>query len=189
MTKLNHDVSIVLATAELLRELAKLDYSFQIEEEATPPFDGSDVVRTVTRKPYRKAYSFDARSLAAHQRNPDQAVFVALSGERPVGFIAVGKSWNSLATIADFAVDRGARRRQVGRLLMDAAVIWVRDQRMRGIRLETQSNNLPACRFYASYGFRLGGFDRLLYVAIDGVETETALFWYLFLDSLGVPDR
>lgn len=60
---------------------------------------------------------------------------------------------------------------------------------MRGIRLETQSNNLPAYRFYASYGFRLGGFDRLLYVAIDGIETKTALFWYLFLDSFGVPDR
>lgn len=176
-------------TAELLRELEGLDYSFQIEEEAVPPFDGADIARTVTRKPYLKAYGFDASSLADHLRKPDRAVFVAVSGERPAGFIAVEKSWNNLAAIADFAVDRRVRRRQVGRLLMDAAVAWVRDQRMRGIRLETQSNNLPACRFYASYGFRLGGFDRLLYVAIEGVETETALFWYLFLDRSGAPHR
>ncbi|PZV36381.1 GNAT family N-acetyltransferase [Mesorhizobium kowhaii] len=181
----NHDVSIVHGTAELLRELEGLDYSFQIDEEAVPPFDSADIAKTVTRKPHRKAYGFDARSLAGHLCKPDRAVFVALSGELPVGFVAVEKSWNNLAAITDFAVDRHVRRGQVGRSLMDTAVAWARDQRLRGIRLETQSNNLPACRFYARYGFRLGGFDRLLYAPIEGVETETALFWYLFLDLPG----
>lgn len=178
-------VSIVHGTAELLRELEGLDYSFQVDEEAVPPFDGPDIVNTVRCKPFLKGYGFDARSLSRHLHNPDRTVFVALVGGRPVGFIAVEKSWNNLVAIADFAVDRRVRRRQVGRLLMNAAVTWVRDHGLRGIRLETQSNNLSACRFYASYGFRLGGFDRLLYAAIDGVQTETALFWYLFVDLPG----
>ena len=48
-----------------------------------------------------------------------------------------------------------------------------------GIMLETQNNNVAACRFYESCGFHLGGFDRELYRGITPDTDETALFWYL----------
>jgi ribosomal protein S18 acetylase RimI-like enzyme len=65
---------------------------------------------------------------------------------------------------------------------MDEAVVWAREKNLPGIRLETQSNNVAACRFYYRYGFRLGGFDRQLYAALGMEHPEVALYWYLFLE-------
>ena len=45
---------------------------------------------------------------------------------------------------------------------------------------ETQDNNVPACKFYESYGFKLGGFDKYLYKGIDKTNNEIAIFWYYF---------
>jgi streptothricin acetyltransferase len=62
---------------------------------------------------------------------------------------------------------------------MDLAVAWAKAQGLAGLTLETQSNNVPACRFYSRYGFTLGGYDRLLYRALDRDTREVALYWYL----------
>jgi ribosomal protein S18 acetylase RimI-like enzyme len=51
--------------------------------------------------------------------------------------------------------------------------------------LETQNNNLAACRLYESYGFVVGGVDHLLYRAIDPTSHEVAIFWYLIFDDDG----
>lgn len=49
-----------------------------------------------------------------------------------------------------------------------------------GLALETQDNNLQACRFYQRMGFRLGGVNTMLYKNFrKPVRDETALFWYL----------
>ena len=83
--------------------------------------------------------------------------------------------------IEDLAVDRSVRRSGIGSLLMDIAAEWTKELGLPTIRLETQSNNVPACRFYQRYGFKLGGFDRYLYSALDLQRHETALYWYLFV--------
>lgn len=44
--------------------------------------------------------------------------------------------------------------------------------------LETQNTNLPACHLYERCGFVLGGFDRLLYRALEPASVEVAVFWY-----------
>ena len=67
----------------------------------------------------------------------------------------------------------------VGRALMDRAIAWAVERGLPGVRAETQSNNVPACKLYESCGFRLGGFDRDLYRGLDEGTTEVALFWYL----------
>ena len=64
---------------------------------------------------------------------------------------------------------------------MDALRLWASGRRLAGIRLETQSNNLAACRFYESCRFVLGGYDRHLYKALHPGTREVALFWYLML--------
>ncbi len=51
--------------------------------------------------------------------------------------------------------------------------------------LETQDNNVGACKFYESCGFQLKGFDTSLYKAIDQVKNEIALYWYLLFAIAG----
>jgi len=43
--------------------------------------------------------------------------------------------------------------------------------------LETQSNNVAACKLYERLGFTLGGFDRFLYRGEMPETREIALFW------------
>jgi streptothricin acetyltransferase len=50
--------------------------------------------------------------------------------------------------------------------------------------LETQNNNVAACRLYESGGFQLAGFDRCLYKGLHPDTDEIALYWYLvFVDA------
>jgi streptothricin acetyltransferase len=98
-----------------------------------------------------------------------------------VGFLAVAPDWTGYALIHELAVDLPARHGGIARRLMDRAVAWAKAQALAGLRLETQSNNVPACRFYSRYGFQLGGHDRWLYRALDPGTREVALFWYLKL--------
>ena len=54
---------------------------------------------------------------------------------------------------------------------------------LRGIVLETQTNNLPACRFYQAMGFKLCGIDDHFYSNDDIGVKEVAIFWWYELDS------
>ena len=44
--------------------------------------------------------------------------------------------------------------------------------------LETQNNNVGACKLYERCGFQLSGFDADLYRGDDRCVREVALFWY-----------
>jgi ribosomal protein S18 acetylase RimI-like enzyme len=49
--------------------------------------------------------------------------------------------------------------------------------------LETQNNNLGACRLYERCGYVVGGIDHLRYRGIDPNTAEVALFWYRLFDN------
>ena len=62
---------------------------------------------------------------------------------------------------------------------MQKAVEWAKVKRLPGIMLETQNNNVTACRFYENFGFKLRGFDTYLYKGLTPATDEIALYWYL----------
>lgn len=55
----------------------------------------------------------------------------------------------------------------------------MKDGGMAGIMLETQNNNVRACKFYESCGFVIGGFDSYFYKGLDNESDEIAIYWYL----------
>lgn len=163
-------------------ELKDADFSFDVSEQAELPFDDFASSKIVPVAPHLKRYPIDFEVLA--RADPGQSLIAAANdGRRIVGYIVVSRAWNNCAQVEDFAVDRGFRRHGVGRRLMREAIEWAHELSLPMLRLETQSNNVPACRFYQKMSFHLGGFDRFLYSAIDGPQrNEVALFWYLRLD-------
>ncbi|MEW6644145.1 MAG: GNAT family N-acetyltransferase [Pseudomonadota bacterium] len=166
----------------ILADIAACDFSFEITSEMTPPYE--DSFRDVTAvAPYRKAYEFEADLFSREENSDDRLIIVARDPHQVRAYLCASRSWNNYAQIDDFAVDRSMRRSGVGRRLMDEAVGWARTLELPGVRLETQSNNVAACRFYQRYGFRRGGFDRFLYSALGQERDEVALFWYLFLNA------
>lgn len=133
-------------------------------------------------EPYSKNYGIDSQEFCDYRDAADSTVMVAWLGERAVGHMVLSRHWNGYAHVDELAVDASARRNGVARSLLDVAQFWTRKQNLPGIMLETQNNNLAACRLYEQYGFVVGGVDHLRYRAIDPQTRESAIFWYLLFN-------
>lgn len=168
------------AIPEDLTALAACDFSFLITREATPPFEEDWLAHVRPVEPYPKSYGFDPAELAPHIAAEDRALFVVIGDETPVGYIALSTDWNNLASIDDIAVDIDWRGTGAAQRLVQQAVTWAKEKDLPGIRLETQTNNVAACRFYMRHGFALGGYDHHLYKGLSPGTRETALFFYRF---------
>lgn len=134
-------------------------------------------------EPYLKNYGIDSEEFCHYRDAAEGTVLVAWLDEDPVGHIVISRHWNGFAHIDELAVDSAMRRNGVARKLLDVARFWACKQDLPGIVLETQNNNLAACRLYEAYGFVVGGVDHLRYRAIDPSTRESAIFWYLLFED------
>jgi GNAT superfamily N-acetyltransferase len=80
-----------------------------------------------------------------------------------------------LAVLWDLRVAPAQRGRGVGRALFAAAEAWALARGAAWLKVETQNVNVPACRFYARQGCRLGAVHRFAYPALPD---EAQLLWY-----------
>ena len=163
-----------------LHSLPEAAQPFDIIGRLVPAYDG--VKWTCTEEIFvrkeRKIYPIESFKRSEYIENPKRVVFLAMRRGQCVGCIRAGTRWNGNVLIEDFAVDQNHRRRGVGGMLMDAAVQWGRCSGKNGVFLETQDNNLIACRFYLQYGFQLGGADTKVYMGSPYAQ-EIALYFYL----------
>ena len=168
---------------ENLSDCDKCDGTFLVDSELVLSVE-NDIVSygVVPIDPYKKRYVADKnRDLSAYIGNPRGNVYLAYVGEQVVGQMIIYINWNGFCLIEDLEVDVNWRRQGVGTALIQQAILWTRKNKLPGIMLETQNNNVPACVLYEKNGFVLGGYDKNLYKAIDPQTREIALFWYLFI--------
>jgi len=130
-------------------------------------------------EPYEKVLSIDAEDYTTFIDNPQKVIFFADVDGKPVGQIKIVQWWNKFAYIEELTVDTDFRGKGIGRALMNRAVEWARHQNFPGITLETQDNNIPACKLYEKCGFVLSGFDLYAYRNFPEARDEIALYWYL----------
>ena len=130
-------------------------------------------------EPYRKNYGIDSQEFCDYRDAADSTVLVAWLDDRPVGHVVLSTHWNGFAHVDELAVDESARRNGVARALLEVALFWGRKHDLPGVMLETQNNNLAACRLYERCGFVVGGVDHLRYRGLNPQTRETAIFWYL----------
>ena len=135
------------------------------------------VYTIVSVKPYEKDYP--AEDVNYSFEGSDPTIFFAEVDGKLAGCIRMLKWWNQFAYIEDISVNPEYRGLGIGRRLLEHGIQWAREDGYPGIMLETQDNNVPACKLYQSVGFVLGGFDRFVYKAINPDTIETALYWYL----------
>lgn len=135
-------------------------------------------------KPYQKTYPDEKYDPQTYIDDDDQVAYIAILDKKCIGSIRVSKRWNNNAFIDDLLVDRNYRRKGIGSSLMDKAVAWSKEKGLNGVSLETQNNNLLACRFYLKYGFKLGGMDQLVYTTYKNqysqCNKDIAFYFYLF---------
>jgi GNAT superfamily N-acetyltransferase len=143
-------------------------------------------------EPYVKAYGGDGPTEWAEGFElSGWAIFVAREGRRPVGGAAVATGGpvypldrfqrEDLAVLWDIRVHPDRRRRGIGTRLFQHSVGWARREGYGQLGAETQSVNVPACRFYASQGCTLGAVHRFGYAGCPDVADEAMLLWYMEL--------
>ena len=174
------NLQIRAISLENLSQINQCDNSFSVEHKYRIQARDDEIFCTlVPAQHFYKRYPPEELDYANYIDNPEKTVFFAYIDEELAGQIILRKNWNGHAYIEDIAVEVRFRRRGIGTLLMGQAVEWAKSNRLPGIMLETSNVNVPACRFYEQYGFKLGGFDRYLYQAVIPETEEVALYWYL----------
>ena len=129
---------------------------------------------------WEKRYPDDEWDYSEYIGNPDKVVYLAYSGSKCVGQIVLRRDWNRYAFIEDICVSRAARGQGIGTALVQRAMEWAKGAGLSGLALETQDNNVLACRFYAKCGFSIGGVNTMFYRNFEKpYRDETAVFWYL----------
>lgn len=146
--------------------------------------DGQIKFNVVPVEPYQKPYIPEEKDYAAYIGNPDQTIFFAFVEEELAGQIIIRKNWNGYAYIEDIAVDLKYRRHKIGKMLMEKAIAWAQAKGLPGVMLEAQDVNAGAARFYQHMGFRIGGFDQMLYSANPNIASEVAVYWYLRFEEV-----
>ncbi len=174
------EVSVRVADEGFSEYIWGSDFSFQVKA-----YGRAEIGRNVEQwslssvAPYRKCYGIDPEEFASFRGKADSAIFMAYLDGRPAGHVVVSTNWNGFAHVDELAVDTRARRHGVARALLDEVRFWSEKKNLPGVMLETQNNNLGACRLYERCGYVLGGMDHLRYRGIDVHTREVALFWYL----------
>jgi ribosomal protein S18 acetylase RimI-like enzyme len=168
--------------AENSKDLNRVDGTFIIDSRLDLYIEEGQIQTQITEIPRTiKRYRVDPINVTGTIKDPDKTVFFAYVDKQIAGQIILRVNWNNFASIKDIAVDTNFRRQGIGTELISWAQGWARERELAGIMLETQNNNLPACKLYERCGFRLAGFDQFLYKGIDKDTDEIALYWYLLL--------
>jgi streptothricin acetyltransferase len=176
------EMNITLRELDLhtIQNVNQCDATFTVTSRLVLRAENSIIRYTVVDvEPYQKQYAFEEKDYQSYISDPDKTIYFAYVDGQLAGQIDVARHWNAFAWIDDLAVDVRFRRRGVGRALMQTAVDWAKERRLPGIMLETQDNNVTACRFYENFGFKLYGFDTYLYRGLHPKTDEIALYWYL----------
>ena len=178
MSNVRHhiEVRIVKAGADQAIALHRAESRFLVESRLILNLSGGRLgYEVVAVAPYEKVYP---PSEPVSESTAPGVSFLAHSGSRIVGRIVLSRNWNEFAYVNHLAVEPAFRRSGVGCALVLRAIEWSQAERLAGVMLETQNNNVAACKLYERCGFRLSGFDQDLYRGRDPDTREIALFWY-----------
>jgi ribosomal protein S18 acetylase RimI-like enzyme len=158
------------ATLRVHKTGAGFQVGWRLEEEALA-------------EPYDKgaAYDLDARDveeISERAEREDCLVLVAEAGGRLIGLCDLEiTEWNNTGWLWNLLVDLGWRGQGLGRALFVRGLAWARQRNLRAIFIETQTNNVPACRFYHHMGCHLVSVHDEYYTNHDIDAGEVAVLW------------
>jgi RimJ/RimL family protein N-acetyltransferase len=123
----------------------------------------------------------ERRYLKAVRRYPNAAVFVAESSDGAIiGRLSLARDTHPASKhVADLGlmVAKGARRKGVGRALLEAAASWARGADVRKLELHVFPWNEPAIQLYEAFGFEREGYRRAHYNRA-GEDVDAVLMAY-----------
>jgi ribosomal protein S18 acetylase RimI-like enzyme len=108
----------------------------------------------------------------------DDAYFIgAYDGDVCVGVAVLRRQMFKYLYLEDLKVNKNYRRQGIGSMLTEACMEKAREEKMRGVYVIAQDNNLSACNFYVKCGFEIGGFDNRCYRG-TAQEEKADIYFY-----------
>ena len=175
-------MEIVKLSFGTLKDMNKPSEAFEIIGKLIPTFINNKWTYTeeIYDHSYLHSYPNEDCDYSPYIANPDKTVFLAYSNKECIGQIVLRKDWNGYAFVEDICVSKSSREQGIGTALIQKAIEWAKDKSLYGLALETQDNNLLACRFYLKCGFLIGAVNTMLYKNLPKPWSDAvAIFWYL----------
>lgn len=180
----------------VLHDYSQMPIAFEVRSQlSVKPVNsglgGLVLVEEKVSPPYLKDYDqFEADRPTAWNQQWDISnwcVLSAFDGRKRIGGATV--AWHTpevnmlegrvdLAVLWDIRIDPAYRRRKIGAKLFAEVARWAKSKNCRTLKVETQNNNVAACRFYAAQGCELRAIRMGAY---PDLPSETQLLWYLDL--------
>ena len=110
-----------------------------------------------------KSLCFPDENYDFEQYSQNGFILGAYEGEKCLGIGIFQDTCWKYCYLYDLKVCAEARRQGVGKALVNAGMVEAQARGYHGIYLHAQDDNLNACLFYLSCGFRIGGFDNHIY--------------------------
>lgn len=114
--------------------------------------------------------------------------FIAYDNDVPIGGatlvyntkgVNMLRNRTDLSVLWDIRVAPEYKSMNIGTKLFKHAVEWSIKNNCKQMKIETQNDNVPACKFYAKQGAKLGEINMYAYYGED--TDEVMLIWYLGL--------
>jgi len=154
---------------------------------------GGILFEEIKVEPYTK--NLGAYSMPSHYRKRHNignwGFYMAFDGNKPVGAATIAartktvhmlENREDISVLWDLRVIDGYKGRRIGTKLFALAVAWSKARGFRQMKIECQTNNVAACRFYAKQGAVLRAINEYAYIHdTDLREYEMQLLWYLDL--------
>ncbi len=173
---------IVEISNEIINDIKDLDEPFEIIGRIKPVFvnDEWSYSEELFADSHLQSYPDDDTDYSEYVDCPYKTVFLAYVDGAFAGRIIVRKDWNKYVFVEDISVVKAYRGKGVGTALIQKTIEWAQTEEMDGLALETQDNNLLACRFYSKCGFKLGAVNTMLYKNLEKPFYDAiAVYWYM----------
>lgn len=175
-------MEIVEISKDKINDIKGLNEPFEIIGKIKPLFvnDEWSYTEELFDDSRWQSYPDEDNDYSEYVDSPYKTAFLAYVDDIFAGIIIVRKDWNKYAFIEDISVVKKYRGKGVGTALMQKTIEWAKTEEMDGLALETQDNNLLACRFYSKCGFKLGAVNTMLYKNLEKPFCDaTAVYWYM----------
>lgn len=115
--------------------------------------------------------------------NDEGLVLVAEHHDAPVALLlAQCEPVYSTIRVHDLRVDFDQRRQGLATAMLFQVISAAREQGLRGVSVETMTDNVPAAKLLLKCGFDLAGLDAKRFSNHDLVKESVTLHWYAALD-------
>ncbi|MGD7045841.1 GNAT family N-acetyltransferase [Jeotgalibacillus proteolyticus] len=172
------EITIFPLQNELIKDINNTNDSFKVFGKIVPIFQSGkwSFEEKLFNETQEIRFPDDQLDWSQYINQEDKALFLAYKDTKSIGQIRITKDWNHFCYIENIAVKKEFRGYGIGKLLLSKAEEWAKQRDLIGMSLETQDDNLGACRFYVIQGFLLGGVDTLKQSYNPNIETT--LYWY-----------